>query len=102
MSKEIDVLLNDMGVTKQFAVQVLMEAVEAARDGGRPSDLLKVAQELQTITGIKGGEQRIIRTESLEASSKVLDLISKESENRDRVKMQRKIDAPAKEELHEN
>jgi hypothetical protein len=102
VSKEIDVLLNDMGVTKQFAVQVLMEAVEAARDSGRPSDLLKVAQELQTITGIKGGEQRIIRTESLEASSKVLDLISKESEKIDRVKMQRKIDAPAKEELHEN
>lgn len=102
VSKEIDVILEDIGVTKQFAIEILMEAVEAARDSGRPGDLLKVAQELQTITGIKGGEQRIIRTESLEASSKVIDLISRESEKIEKVKVQRRIDAPAEEELHED
>lgn len=102
VSKEIDVILNDMGVTKQFAIEVLMEAVDAARNSKRPGDLLKVAQELQTVTGIKGGEQRIIRTESLEASSKVLDLISKESEKIDKIKLQRKIESPAEEELHED
>ena len=102
VSKEIDVILQDMGVTKQFAVEILMEAVEAARDSGRPGDLLRAAQELQTLTGIKGGEQRIIKTESIEASSKVLDLISKESEKIEKVKLQRKIEAPANEELNEN
>lgn len=102
VSKEIDLILQDMGLTKEFAVQILMQAVEAAQASGRPSDLLKVAQELQVITGIKGGEQRIIRTESLETSSKVLDLISKESERIEKVKMQRKIDAPAREEMHDN
>ena len=102
VSQEIDLLLEDMGITKKFAIQILAEAVEAARESGRPSDLLKAAQELQVLTGIKGGEQRIVRTESIEASSKVLDLISKESERIDKVKLQRKIDAPAKEEINEN
>ena len=99
VDKEIDLILQDMGVTKQFAIEILMEAVEAARESGRPGDLLKAAQELQTITGIKGGEQRVIRTESIEASSKVLDLISKESEKIEKVKLQRKVNSPAQEEI---
>lgn len=102
VSQEIDSLLNDMGITKQFAVQVLLEAVEAARESGRPGDLLKAAQELQIITGIKGNEQRIIKTESLEASSKIIDLISKESEKIEKVKLQRKIELPAGEEMNDN
>lgn len=102
VSQEIDLLLRDMGITKQFAIEILMEAVEAARESGRPGDLLKVAQELQTVTGIKGNEQRVIRTESLEATSKVIDLISKESEKIERVKLQRKVNAPANEEINEN
>ena len=102
VDKEIDLILVDAGVTKQFAIQILLEAVDAARESGRPTELLKVAQEFQLITGVRGGEQRIIRTESIEASTKVIDLISKESEKINKVKMQRKVDAPAEEEFDDN
>ncbi len=102
VDREIDLILQDAGITKQFAVEVLLEAVEAARESKRPADLLKVAQELQVVTGIKGDGQRIIKTETIEASSKILDLISKESEKIEKVKLLRKIDAPAESEINEN
>ena len=97
MNKEIDELLLDLGITKKFALEVLMEAVESARMSGRPTELLKIAQELQQLVGIKGSIDRVIKTESIEASSKTLDLIGKEGDKIERIKLERKVDSPMEE-----
>lgn len=94
VNKEIDELLVDLGITKKFALEILMEAVESARESGRPTELLKVAQELQNLVGIKGDVQRVIQTDSIEASTKTLDLISKEGDKIEKVKLERKVDSP--------
>ena len=89
---EVERLLKDKGITKSLAVDILMEAVEAARLSAKPSDLLRIAQELQELTGLKKDKNMIKTTETIEATSSTLDLIDKESEKIEKVKLQRAVE----------
>lgn len=97
VDKELDEVFVKFGINKEFAIKLIMEAIAAARASGKSQDLLKCSQELQGMLGMSGN--RVIRTDTIEASRKTLNLIEEESAKSEKMKLQQRIEYTEYEEL---
>jgi len=93
VAEELEKILVDNGVTKEFAVKLILEAIDAARIKGSSGDLLKCSQEIQELLGMKKDKKMIKTTETqeIEGAASFFGLIDSESERNEKVKAKRQL-----------
>lgn len=91
IDQEVEHYLEKQNITKKTAAELYAEAIAAARLSGKAADILKVAEAIAELVGIKTKE-KITKIESIEASRTTFDLLDKDAKEIEKVKAQRRIE----------
>ena len=89
VEKKLAELLIDKGITKEYALDMQLEAAQMARNKGDISNLLKVADNFMDLLSMKPGKVVTTDTMEIDMSSKIVDAI--ESEDK-KMKLERKVE----------
>ncbi len=94
VDKKLKEVLVNKGVTEEFVLDTMLEAIEIAKNKLDAGNLLKAADNLQDLLEMKPSKKIVTDTLEIGSSTKLLDEIE---ENENKMKLQRKTEEPINE-----
>ena len=91
VDKKLKEVLVNKGVTEEFVLDTMLEAIEIAKNKLDAGNLLKAADNLQDLLEMKPSKKVVTDTLEIGSSTKLLDEIE---ENESKMKLQRKTESP--------
>jgi len=93
VAEELEKIFVENGITKEFAIKLIIEAVDAARIKGSSAELLKCSQEIQELLGMKKDKKMIKTTETqeIEGPSGFFNMIENEADKNATVRAKRQL-----------
>ena len=95
VDKKLKEVLVSKGITEDFVLETMLEAIDIAKNKLDAGNLLKAADSLQDLLEMKPGKKVITDTLEIGSSTKLLNEIE---ENENKLKLQRKVEEPLEEE----
>ena len=91
VDKKLKEVLVSKGITEDFVLETMLEAIDIAKNKLDAGNLLKAADSLQDLLEMKPGKKVITDTLEIGTSQKLLNEIE---ENEGKLKVQRKTESP--------